>query len=122
MRAIGVLMHVKTTGSDDALYRHRIKGSQRAYVFCGAKDAGEYAERNNLLAVHEAPSAHGREEKPHYLLVIERLTGREVQWPFAVFVGPRQPAPTSRSGARVRCDVQQFDHDNTVAELSRRRN
>lgn len=55
--------------------------------------------------------------KPHYLLVIERLTGREVQWPFAEIVGPRQPEQPARFGARVRSDVQQFDHDNTVAEL-----
>lgn len=60
--------------------------------------------------------------KPHYLLVIERLTGREVQWPFAEFVGPRQPEQPARSGAHVRCDAQQFDHDNTVSELSMHRN
>lgn len=34
-------------------YRHRIKGSQQAYVLCDEADAEDYAKRNNLAVQHK---------------------------------------------------------------------
>lgn len=52
----GVLMYSGTSRAynmDSVVYRHRIKGRQQAYLFCGEKDAAEYAAKRNLVIQHK---------------------------------------------------------------------
>lgn len=58
MNPKGVLMYCCTNTStlytvQSVIYRHRIKGSQQAYLFCGEKDAAEYAAKRNLVIQHK---------------------------------------------------------------------
>lgn len=52
----GVLMYSGDSndyGIEAPVYRHRIKGSQQAFVFLGEGDAEEYAKRYNLAIQHK---------------------------------------------------------------------
>lgn len=51
-KTVGVLTFEQHEPGGCALYRHREKNKNQAYLFVGETDAAEYAARYNLLVVH----------------------------------------------------------------------